>query len=455
MNGTDIFDRFARDIPVATMVRGLIEHLFDPASLNGIPAEVELFTYTRSIEFAHLVGLMADVVFRVHPSVRAAYRKSPARHAATLKSVYEKLAHVEPAVCRAFVRRVSDACERVMAEWGPGRPSPVPGLRCRRIDGNKLAATQRRLDGLEYAYAPLPGQALVLQDAATGLFVDLCPGEDAHQNERRLFGGMAGAWRPADLVVADRNFCTEEFFRQVAAAGAFFVVRHHGSVGLHPAGPEHPAGRCPTGGVVEQRVRYAESDLEVRCVTVRLDEPTRDGDRVVRVLTNLDPARAPAVVVAETYRGRRGIEAAFQELEAAVRSEIDTLAYPKAAVFGFGMGLALCNLFQVVKAALAATPSAPEPEDLSGVVLGHEVGSYLGALLLLPLPPTCPRPGWTPRQVACWLQAVAGGADWSAYRKARRGPKKRKAFDRGYGRQGNTSTARVIAQRATNKTRAP
>src|SRR5262245_45124692 len=96
MNGTDLLDRFSPSIPVATMVRGLIEHVFDPATLNAIPAEVELFTYTRSIEFAHLVGLRADVVFRVHPSVRAAYQKSPARPTATLKSVYEKLSHVEP-----------------------------------------------------------------------------------------------------------------------------------------------------------------------------------------------------------------------------------------------------------------------------------------------------------------------------------------------------------------------
>lgn len=455
MNGTDLLERFSCSIPVATMVRGLFEHLFDPATLNAIPAGAELFTYTRSIEFTHLVGLMADVVFRVHPSVRAAYQKSPARPAATLKSVYEKLRHVEPGVCRAFVQRVAEECAQVMACWGPGRASPIPGLRVRRVDGNKLAATQRRLDGMEHVYAPLPGQALVLQDAATGLFVDVVPGLDAHQNERRLFGGLAAAWQANDLAIADRNFCTEQFLRPVMAAGAFFVVRHHGSVGLHPLGPERSAGRSPTGVVVEQRMRYAESDLEVRCVTVHLDQPTRDGERVVRVLTNLDPDRVPATAVAEAYRDRRGIEIAFQELEAAVRSEIDTLAYPQAALFGFCLGLALCNLLQVVKAALAATPAAAEPEELSGVVIGHEMRTYLGTLLLLPLPATWPQPDWTPRQVANWLRGVAESADWSAYHKSRRGPKKKKKFDAGYRSQGNTSTARIIAQRANKKSRAP
>ena len=69
--------------------------------------------------------------------------------------------------------------------------------------------------------------------------------------------------------------------------------------------------------------------------------------------------------------------------------------------------------------------------------------------------PTHPQSGWTPRQVANWLGGVAESADWSAYHKSRRGPKKKKKFDPTFRSQGHTATARMIAQRANNKSRAP
>lgn len=49
------------------------------------------------------------------------------------------------------------------------------------------------------------------------------------------------------------------------------------------------------------------------------------------LLTNLPPEAAPATVVARVYRGRWRLETAFQILATALTSEIDTLAYPKAA----------------------------------------------------------------------------------------------------------------------------
>src|SRR5437762_10937810 len=87
MTAEDVLARFTQQTPVAAMVRGLIEHLLSPDTLNAIPCGAELFTYTRSIAFADLVALMTDVVFQVHPSVRAAWRHSQtARAAATLKA---------------------------------------------------------------------------------------------------------------------------------------------------------------------------------------------------------------------------------------------------------------------------------------------------------------------------------------------------------------------------------
>ena len=46
------------------------------------------------------------------------------------------------------------------------------------------------------------------------------------------------------------------------------------------------------------------------------------------------------------------METAFQHLEAYFHSEINTLGYPKAALFGFCLALVAYNLLAVVMAAL-------------------------------------------------------------------------------------------------------
>lgn len=453
MTADDILARFARQAPVAAMARGLIGHLFAPDTLNAIPCGRELLTYTRSIAFADLVGLMTDVVFQVHPSVRAAYRHSrTARAVATLKSFYQKFSHIEPAVCRALVRRLGEPCADILAALGPPPPGP---LRWRTLDGNALAASQRRLDGLEDVYAPLPGQALVLRDNATGLFVDVWPCADAYANERALFGHLSDWWQAGDVVVADSNFCTEELFRQLAARGAFLLARHHGSVGLHPLGEARRVGRTGTGEVYEQPVRYAETGLAMRCVTVRLDRPTRAGDTEVRLLTMLPADRADGLAVAAAYRDRRTIESAFQELEAAVRSEVDTLAYPAAALFGFSVGLVLCNLLQVVRAALEPAVADPTPEPVSGVLLAQEIAAYLGGLLLLDLPAAWPQADWDAGRVAGWLRERARGVDRAHYARSRRGPKEKKQWQRGRRPPAHASTARILQQRSKNRPNAP
>jgi Transposase DDE domain len=455
MTADEILERFTGQAPVAAMVRGLVGHLFAPDTLNPIPAGHELFTYTRSIAFADLVALMTDVVFRVHPSVRAAYRHSKAaRAAATLKSFYEKVNHVEPAVCRALVRRLGGPCAEVIAALDPPPPAPPGSLRWRTLDGNTLAPSQRRPDGLEGTYAPLPGRALVLRDNATGLFVDVLACPDAYTNERALVGQLADWWRAGDVVAADSNFCTEELFRQTAARGAFLVARHHGSVGLHPLGPARRVGRTDAGEVWEQPVRYAGTDLAMRCVTVRLDRPTRAGDTEVRLLTLLPADRADARAVAAGYRDRRTIEAAFQELEAAVRSEVDTLAYPAAALFAFSLGLVLCNLLQVVRVALDRA-AAPAAEPVSGVLLGQEVAAYLAGLLLLDAPAAWPQADWDAGRVAAWLRDRAGGVDRAHYARRRRGPKPKKPWRHRRRPSGHASTARILHRRSKNRPNAP
>ena len=88
-----------------------------------------------------------------------------------------------------------------------------------------------------------------------------------------------------------------------------------------------------------------------RRLRLKLNEATRDGATMIHILTNF-PRQVSAERVADLYRKRWTLETAFKHLEAYFTSEINTLGYPKAALFGFCLALVAYNLLAVVLAAL-------------------------------------------------------------------------------------------------------
>ena len=69
------------------------------------------------------------------------------------------------------------------------------------------------------------------------------------------------------------------------------------------------------------------------------------------------------------------IETAFQELEAHLHSEINSLGYPKAALFGFCVALVAYNVLAVVKAALR---SVHGEQKIANEVSGYYLAGHLG-----------------------------------------------------------------------------
>ena len=121
------------------------------------------------------------------------------------------------------------------------------------------------------------------------------------------------------------------------------------------------AGRIETGHVAEQRVQVRDvhgGAHLLRRIQVKLDQATRDGDRVLYILTNIPLRKASAKRVARLYRKRWTLETAFQHLEAYFHSEINTLAYPQAALFGFCLALVAYNMVAVVMTALRSVHGA-------------------------------------------------------------------------------------------------
>ena len=156
-----------------------------------------------------------------------------------------------------------------------------------------------------------------------------------------------------------------------------------------------------------------------------MDHPTRDGDGVVEVLTNLPAEVAIAAVVAELYRGRWSVEGLFLRLTTVLKCEVNTLGYPPAALFGFCVALAAGNVYAAVKGAVRAAHGAAVADGVSDYHLALEVsGACPGLWVAIPAEAWVEIGGWSVGRMADWLKGLARGANLGRYRKAVRGPKK-------------------------------
>jgi hypothetical protein len=447
MDATTIYQRFVERAPAAVLVHGLIESCLSPAFLDAVAMpHLPPAPNPRQLAFSHLVEILLPVVFESKKSVGQSYRDATHLHAvATLKCVYERLAVTPTAAVAALV-------EAVAKRIGPLLDPHPPGTtRFLTLDGNHLAATQNRLADLAGLPAALPGQAMVLRDQATGVFLRVLLHEDGHANERSLHHQLRDWCEPSDVVIADSCFCTEAFLIGMRQRGAGVIVRHHGGVGLTSRGERRDCGRVGTGRVYETRVRYARTQWEFRLVEVELDRPTREGQRTIGVLTDVPEETLSAVQVAAKYHERRTIETAFQELAEGLRGEVETLAYPKAALFAFGLAVSMYNLLQVIRQAIERQAQPEARVDVSAVLLGQEVSSYAAGLgAALEQNPQLPTPGWTATQLRAWVNELAARLAGPRYARSKRGHRKQPGPKSKPAKGSHTATARILGQRRNN-----
>jgi IS4 transposase len=448
------FEQFAQQAPVCVMARAALEHALSPRAIDGLFERVAERQYTRTLLFSSVVDLMGSVVTRVRPSIHAAYQARAEALGVSLRATYDKLDGLEPAISAALVRHTAQALGPVITAMGGGRPAPLEGYNTRIIDGNHLAGTEHRLEGLRTVGAgALPGQALVVLDPQAMLVADVFPCEDGHAQERSLLGEVLETVRPDDLWIADRNFCTTGFLFGIARRGGSFVIRQHGT-NLHIdwMGERRPCGRAEAGMVFEQEVRLGDGgdeSMRVRRITIELDTPTRQGEAVIHILTDLPEEQADALTAAGLYRGRWTVEAAFGELAACLNGEIETLGYPKAALFAFCVALVAYNVMSVVKAAMRSVHGAEViDERVSAYYLADEIaGTYRGMMIAIPEDEWSVFHGLEPQAMGRVLQDLARQVRLSAYRKHPRGPKKPRPKRKSGKEKKHVSTARLLAKR--------
>lgn len=451
MSLESLIDRFARQAPVATMVRGLMANILSAQELDAIFRDTARLQYEGDLLFSSVVELLSLVVTKTQKSVHAAYQTHREELGISVRAVYDKLQGIELPVTRMLVRRTAQRMRQVSLALEPDRQPLVPGYEVRIVDGSHLASTEHRIQETRRVQGgPLPGQSLVILDPSRGLILDMLPCADGHAQERSLLVDLADELRPHQLWIADRNFCTVMFLHEISVSQAYFAIRRHAHLPLTPQGPERPCGRCETGELFEQAGWVPDgdgNDLPVRIIRLRLDKKTDDGDGELMLLTNL-PKAVKAEVVAQEYRRRWTIEAAFGELTLSLRGEINTLGYPGAALLGYAIALLTYNLLSVCKAAIRVThPDDEQRHNLSLYYLADEVsGAWRGMEIATDERQWNKRfAALTPHQMAHELRWIAGHAQLRRYRKHPRGPKKKPPPRRNTGP--HVATARLIEKR--------
>jgi hypothetical protein len=448
-----ILDRFVERCPAVVMVRATLERLLRPERLDQVFEDVRRRQYSKQLLFSQVVAVMAAVATRTHASVHSAYLAVKDRLGVSAAALYAKLNHIEPETSSALIRRTAADAAVVIDAMAAAKKEVLPGLEVFYLDGNHLAATEHRVAELRGTReGPLPGQALALLDAQRELIVDLVPCEDGHAQERSLLPELLERIRAGVVIVADRNFCTSGFFFGLAARGAFFVIRQHAStLTWKLRGRRRRVGRVATGMVYEQGVElhFQGATLSVRRITLCLDRPTGSGDTEIHIITNLSAEQATAPQVAQAYGTRWTVEGAFQTLTDVLRCEVETLGYPRAALFSFATAVLAYNTYAVVKASLRAAHGAEViKEELSDYHLMSDVAvTYVG--MDIAVPDEC-WASYRAMSVGTFVKAMtrlAHRVKLARYPKKKRGPKKPQPRKKSGRRNHHISTARLLAKR--------
>ena len=156
--------------------------------------------------------------------------------------------------------------------------------------------------------------------------------------------------------------------------------------------------------------------------------------------------------MARLYRKRWTLETAFQHLEAYFHSEINTLGYPKAALFGFCLALVAYNMLAVVMAALRSVHGAEcIDQELSLYSVANDIAQTSHGMMI-----AIPEQEWRvfsrmrPAEMVATLRGLAQNVRLKAYRKNSRGPKKPRPKCQGSTKSPHVSTAKILRNRTVN-----
>src|SRR2546430_3435424 len=131
-----VFERFIEKSPISVMVRGTLERVLGAEHLDAWYERTAHKQYTRALLFSTVYDLLSQVVFRIQPSVHAAYRNHEDTVGTSLVSVYNKLNGVETHTSAELVRYSATVLRPLIEQVGGACTPWLPGTRVKIVDGN-------------------------------------------------------------------------------------------------------------------------------------------------------------------------------------------------------------------------------------------------------------------------------------------------------------------------------
>lgn len=445
MSDEAVFQRFSRAAPFAVMTR-MVAGAFLEEHADELFHSHRALQYEQEVTFSAVALAVADVVAQHCENFNQAYKQHQQKLRVSLQSFYSKINSTETAISEALVAASATKAAGLQEQLNFTPWEILPGYRCFGIDGNVLAKTDKRLGVLRGTTgAPLPGKVVARFDLQLRLFDRAYLLEDAHAQESSTCDRIVADLKAQDVVIADRHYCVVGFLKAIIAAGANFVIRQHGRLKGVLMGRRKRVGRTSTGMVYEQHMRLekAEDFPVVRRVTIELDRPTRDGAMEIHLLTRL-PEAVEATAIADVYRRRWDEENAFHVLQMTLTCELATVGNPRAALLLFSLAMLAYNLRQVLFAALFAEHDEQEVLEVSHFHVSKEISGSTEGMLIAIEPSSwdklIPKDD---RALAKLLRELVRPIKLSDYRKAKRGPKKKKPI-----RSRNVASSHISTSKA-------
>jgi hypothetical protein len=431
MTSSTVMDQFIQKRPLCVMTRCILGHVMSQ-DLDQVFAQHRQRQYEQELTFAALAASVADVTLGFCDNFNQAYSQHRQELAVSLTAYYGKINRVATPVSEGVVAYAGEKAGELLQALGVGEWQVLKGYKCSVLDGNHLQKTEKRLGVLRgLCAAALPGTVVAKYNLQTELFERAYLLEDAHAQESTVLDRVVADLEQKELLLADRHFCITKFLLDVADKQSCFVIRQHGRLHGQLQGKRRKIDRIETGEVFQQKLRITDKEsgrtLTLRRITIELDEPTRDGDTELHILSNVPAADATACQLAQLYRERWEIENAFHVLTMTLTCEVKSIGQPCAALFLFCLALLAYNCRQVLLGALWTAHAPEDVQALSHFSIALEIERAMDGLLT-----AIPASDWdrqVPATVAgrvTFLRRVAKHVDVRAHRKTVRGPKKPK-----------------------------